>query len=228
MCDQSCRTGAARASHRRQLPACPWSAVSPGLVCCACAGGEIRRPPATGAPPRNRSHRRRPSGDPELRGSLCLPNQVPLTVAVDVEPSYDAVAGMDLPDGARGPFPAGRLSGREGRKATQRPKLGNGRSSPRPTRKLPARIRPIRLIPLRTHLGRSAAAGHFPKVAIMSAQYLRHRIGGKFSSARVGSLTRLPAVPSADRLGLSRQGPIRPWQCRPTTRGTQGVDSKTA
>src|SRR6202035_2328243 len=52
----------------------------------------------SGAPPRGRSHPRRPSGDPEPLESLGLPYQISLTIAVDVEPSYHAQSWNRLPD----------------------------------------------------------------------------------------------------------------------------------
>src|SRR5215472_11279314 len=67
----------------------------------------------SGAPPRSRSHRRRPSGDPRPLGSLGLPYQVSLTITVDVDPPYYALAWTGLPVGAGGPFPVRRLSSRE-------------------------------------------------------------------------------------------------------------------
>src|SRR5271165_25443 len=85
---------------------------------CARPIADIRAPRPLdkyGAPPRSRSHRRWPSDDPEPLEFLGLPYQVSLTIAVEFEPSCHALwPGTGLPDGAGGPFPARRLSGREG------------------------------------------------------------------------------------------------------------------
>src|SRR3954454_25034039 len=62
---------------------------------CARPIADIRAPRPlgkSGAPPRGRSHRRRPSGAPEPLESLGLPYQISSTIAVDVEPSYHALA----------------------------------------------------------------------------------------------------------------------------------------